>query len=82
MPIDQQVFVLRCEATGSVVVVAPTEATEARLWHDDEQIGRFPLTDGVAVVPAPQQRVTVEVLDGSGRTLDQRAPMGTADIGN
>jgi hypothetical protein len=82
-PVDEMVVLVHCGDTGSdrdpptgtLVVVAPSTATRAQLWHDDELIGGLPLTNGVAVVAAPAQTFTVEVLDGGGRPLDRRAPM-------
>jgi hypothetical protein len=89
-PPDELVVVLRCGSdvgsadapTDSLVVVAPPAATTARaLDARGELIRRYPLTDGVAVVPFPADLASVAVTDADGETIDERAPMGEVDWG-
>jgi|tagenome__1003787_1003787.scaffolds.fasta_scaffold20977875_3 hypothetical protein len=90
-PVDQQVFVLRCDSnsgqgpdwTNSLIVVAPPGTASAQVLDEHgEAVGRYPLTDGVAVVPLPADLSTVEVLDSDGTVVYDRAPMGHAPLGD
>ena len=89
--VDQPVLVLRCPSSsgpgrateGTLVVVAPPRATTGRaLDARGEQIARFPLADGVAVVPFPADLASVAVSDANGETVDEGVPMGQADFGD
>jgi hypothetical protein len=68
--------------SARLVVVAPPDATTVRpLTAEGRPTGTYRLTDGVAVLPAPENlHATVEVLDAVGDTVDARAPMGYADL--
>lgn len=88
-PLDEQVFVVRCEPgeggdlpTNSLVVVAPpgTAGAQAR-DKDGGPLGNVPLVDGVGVVPVPGDLATVEVRDADGDSVYDRAPMGHAPLG-
>ncbi|MGY1858016.1 hypothetical protein [Modestobacter sp. SYSU DS0290] len=91
-PLPEQTFVLRCDATdfsldpeavSSLVVVGPATAVTARaLDADGAVVDEFPLTDGVAVVPAPDQVARVETVDATGRTVARTPVMGHADWGD
>lgn len=85
-PLDEQVFVLRCAPgnlqTSSLVVVAPPRTASAQtLDEKGGPLGSFPLADGVAVVPVPENLATVEVFDADGEAVYDRAPMGHAPLG-
>ena len=89
--VDRQVFVLRCYVGGgardtanpALVVVVPSGTAAAQAWDaGGEFLGGFPITDGVTVVPVPAGLDTVDVVDADGHSLDRRAPMGTADLGD
>ncbi len=86
--LDQQVFVIRCGdtdqalPTSSLVVVAPPGMSAAQAWSSDEElVGGFPLSDGVAVVPIPVDLASVAVIGADGEAIDERAPMGKVDWG-
>jgi hypothetical protein len=90
-PLEEQVFVVRCDNNGgrgpewanSLVVVAPPGTASAQVLNEHgESVGRYPLTDGVAVVPLPADLFTVEVLGSDGTVVYDRPPMGHAPLGD
>lgn len=46
------------------------------------ELGRYPLADGVAVVPLPVELGSVETLAADGSLIEAAGPMGSADLGN
>jgi hypothetical protein len=95
-PVDRQLFVVACAATlgtppggevrglaAALVVVAPPGTATARARDDAYRVlGEYPLTGGVAVVPAPAGLAAVEVLAADGAILDRRPLLRHADLGD
>jgi hypothetical protein len=90
-PVEELVTVVHCDPepgrdvpadNGRLVVVAPPDAATVRtLDTEGRPVGTYQMTDGVAVVPAPENlQANVEVLDADGDTVDARAPMDHADL--
>ncbi len=60
----------------SLVVVGPADASAVRLLDDDGGVlAEHPLTDGIAVLDAPDRPAAVETLGAGGQVLDRTGPL-------